>query len=84
MMPLDANTGFAEANGLQIEAAIDLTAATRPTFDRWRANANEHRDAVVGKLGEADWQRFIDACNVLEGLWDEGTFGYGLIAASKP
>ncbi|MEY2398609.1 MAG: hypothetical protein QOJ00_1783 [Actinomycetota bacterium] len=84
MMPIEAYTGFAEAQGLVVETATDLTAATRPTFDRWRANANEHRDVVIAKLGEDDRQRFIDACNVLEGLWDEGSFGYGLVAASKP
>ena len=84
MMAMDVYTGMAEREGLVLEAATDLTAATRPTFDRWRANAHEHRNVVVGKLDVDDWQRFIDACNVLEGLWDEGTFGYGLMAASKP
>jgi 27-O-demethylrifamycin SV methyltransferase len=87
MMPMSSYTDLAEKHRLVIEQATDLTAATHPTFDRWRANANEHRDEVIrrfGDVGEDDWRRFIDACNVLESLWDEGTFGYGLVAASKP
>lgn len=84
MLTMDTYTGLAAEQGLVTEVADDLTAATRPTFDRWRANAAEHKDVVVGKLGVDDWQRFVDACDVLEGLWDEGTFGYGLFAASKP
>ncbi len=29
-------------------------------------------------------QRFVDACDLLESLWDEGAFGYGLLAALRP
>ena len=64
-------------------AELDLTAATRPTFARWRENAERHRDEVVAPLGEDDWQRFVDSCDVLEGFWDDGTLGYGLVAASS-
>jgi 27-O-demethylrifamycin SV methyltransferase len=83
MEPLAVYAELAEANGLTVDLTEDLTAATRPTFERWRANARLHRDEVVGTLGEADWQRFIDACDVLEGFWDEGVFGYGILGAAK-
>ena len=62
-------------------SAISLTAATRPTFARWRENAARHRDTIVASIGEEDWQRFADSCDVLEGFWDDGTLGYGLPAA---
>jgi hypothetical protein len=75
---------LAASQGLVVQQTTDLTAATRLTFAHWRANAEEHRDAVVALLGEEDLQRFVEACDVLEGFWDDGTLGYGLISASKP
>lgn len=84
MEPLARYASLAEENGLRVEQQTDLTAATRPTFERWRGNAHANRDSVVELLGEEDWQRFVDSCDVLEGFWDDGTLGYGLLAAAKP
>jgi len=84
MEPMSVYESLATAQGLVVEQMTDLTAATRPTFAHWRANAQTHRDAVVALLGEEDLQRFVEACDVLEGFWDDGTLGYGLISASKP
>jgi 27-O-demethylrifamycin SV methyltransferase len=84
MEELSTYRALAEAAGLAVDVADDLTDASRPTFARWRENAEVHRDDVVGKLGADEWQKFVDACDVLEGLWDDGAFGYGLLAASKP
>jgi 27-O-demethylrifamycin SV methyltransferase len=84
MDQLEIYAELARTHGLVVEEAEDLTAATRPTFDRWRRKAEAHRGEVVGQLGETDWQRFVDSCAVLEGLWDDGTLGYGLLAAHRP
>jgi 27-O-demethylrifamycin SV methyltransferase len=84
MEELATYTRLAEESGLVVEVADDVTELARPTFARWRANADDHRQAVVADLGEDDWQRFVDACNVLEQFWDDGTFGYAVMAASKP
>lgn len=75
---------LATANGLVVDEETDLTADTRPTFGAWRDNAARYRDEVVALIGEQDWQRFADSCDVLQGFWDDGTLGYGLLAASKP
>jgi 27-O-demethylrifamycin SV methyltransferase len=83
MEPLTHYRQLAESQGLTVDQEVDLTGATRSTFEHWRDNALAHRDEVVGLLGEADWQRFVDSCEVLEGFWDDGTLGYGLLAASK-
>jgi len=75
---------LAQEHGLTVDAELDLTAATSPTFDRWRTNAEGHRDAVIERIGEVEWQGFVDALPVLEGFWEDGTLGYGLLAADKP
>ena len=84
MEQLSVYADLARANGLIVEQAVDLTAATRPTFARWRQNAQRHRDEVVLSLGQTGWNDFVESCSVLEGFWDDGTLGYGLLAASRP
>jgi len=81
MDPLDSYAELAAAQGLLVDQTVDLTAATRPTFDRWAKNAHDHRDQVIASIGEDDWRRFLDACGVLEGFWDDGTLGYALFSA---
>jgi 27-O-demethylrifamycin SV methyltransferase len=76
-------TGLAH-HGLRVDRIDDLTEATLPTFDRWRANAEEHRAAVVAAIGADGHEAFVRSCDILEGLWRDGTFGYGLLAARKP
>lgn len=70
--------------GLSVDAVVDLTEATRPTFEAWRRNADDHADTVIALIGEESWQKFVDSCDVLEGFWDDGTLGYGLVRATKP
>src|SRR5262249_20309269 len=52
MEPLDTYAAMFEASGLRVDHREDLTTLTRPTFDRWRANARDHRDEVVASLGD--------------------------------
>ena len=83
MEPIAEYRRLAAAHGLRVVQELDLTESTRPTFARWRANAEHHREKVVDLLGQHGWQRFVDACDVLESFWDEGTLGYALFAATK-
>jgi cyclopropane fatty-acyl-phospholipid synthase-like methyltransferase len=83
MEPISLYATLAQANGLVVDGQLDLTAATRPTFERWRENAISHREEVVASLGEDDWKCFVEACDVLAGFWDDGTLGYALLAASR-
>jgi len=84
MEPLSDYRTYAEAHGLIVDQLDDLTQETLPTFDRWRANAQAHRDGVVEAIGQDGWDAFVGSCDILEGLWRDGTLGYGLIAAHKP
>ena len=84
MEPLEYYADLARAAGLVVDQADDLTAATLPTFDRWRANAEQYADEVREALGEEGLEAFVRGTDILEACWQDGTFGYGLLAASKP
>lgn len=75
---------MAEDEGLMVDRQEDLTATTRPTFARWRTQADAHRAEVETQIGAESWQDFVDSCAVLEQMWDENVLGYGLLAAAKP
>ncbi|KQX73907.1 cyclopropane-fatty-acyl-phospholipid synthase family protein [Aeromicrobium sp. Root472D3] len=81
---LDGFGALARGHGLVVDRGDDLTAATLPTFDRWRANADAHHDAVVELIGTAGRDAFVRSCDILEAFWRDGTFGYGLVSATRP
>jgi len=83
METLDFYTTEAVANGLTVELCEDITAATRPTFDRWRQNAEANREEILSHLDEADLDKFFSSCSVLENFWDSGVLGYGVVVASR-
>jgi hypothetical protein len=35
-------------------------------------------------LGPDDYAAFVESTHVLESFWNDGTLGYGIIAAAKP
>lgn len=84
MEPLKEYARLARASGLEVEGQRDITAETRPTFQRWRENAERHRDRVTELFGATELAKFVESCDVLEGFWDDGTLGYGLFVAAKP
>ncbi|MEG9224974.1 methyltransferase domain-containing protein [Aeromicrobium sp. Sec7.5] len=81
---LDDYEQLAASNGLVVDRREDLTAATLPTFDRWRANADRNHDAVVDLIGVDGHSAFVRSCDILEAFWRDGTFGYGLVSATRP
>ena len=84
MEPLSYYTSQAESLGLVVDFAEDLTRATLPTFDRWRTNAANHRVEAQAALGAEGLAAFEQSTEILESLWLDGTFGYGLFSAFKP
>ena len=84
MEPLSFYAQGFESRGLELLDATDITRETYPTFAAWHANASEHRERVVGLIGEHRWQQFADACEVLARFWDEDILGYGIVAAARP
>jgi len=75
-------TEWAQAAGLDKVRTLDISGQTRPTFDRWRANAESNAGAVeklIGPQGLADFRR---ACDVLSRFWLDW-LGYGVVVADR-
>jgi 27-O-demethylrifamycin SV methyltransferase len=83
MDSFDQYAALMTTNGLTVDEPIDLSEPTRPTFDAWLANLERHREDVRGVLGDDDVEAFRRGCEILAGLWDEGTLGYGMVSATK-
>ncbi|HEY4376931.1 MAG TPA: class I SAM-dependent methyltransferase [Acidimicrobiales bacterium] len=79
MEPLEYYAATAERHGLEVDVMEDLTAQTLPTFDRWRANAEQHRAEATAAIGEEGVAAFERSTEILEAFWQDGTFGYGLL-----
>jgi 27-O-demethylrifamycin SV methyltransferase len=84
MQPLELYAENLEKAGLAVDVTADLSDPTLLTFDRWRANADRYSDEVTAALGGQGLDEFRRSCDILESLWRDGTFGYGLIAAQRP
>jgi 27-O-demethylrifamycin SV methyltransferase len=69
-------------NLIDVDVSLDLTEATRPTFDAWRKNAEVHEAAVVAQIGREGLDAFLGSCDILDGFWGDGTMGYGLVAGT--
>ena len=84
METLASYAEWLQSLGLEDVGVEDISAKTRPTFDRWQENADRYRDQVVGLIEERGWVEFRDSCEVLRRMWDDGVLGYGLAFAEKP
>lgn len=83
MEPLEDYASRLEALGMTVLEATDISAETLPTFAAWRANVDAHADTLTGLLGEQGVTDFVQATHVLEAFWNDGTLGYGILAATK-
>ena len=61
----------------------DITSETLPTFDRWQANLDEHRDRVVELIGADGVAECEESVHILRRFWLDGTLGYGLVSAVR-
>jgi 27-O-demethylrifamycin SV methyltransferase len=84
MESLERYAGWLRDAGLTVDRSEDISAETRPTFDRWRRNAHAHRAEVEALIGGDGWTQFAESCDYLEQFWDAGKLGYGLLVARKP
>jgi 27-O-demethylrifamycin SV methyltransferase len=82
MEPLDTYVSTFEDLGLTVTDSTDISAETLPTFAAWRSNVETHRTTVEELLGKRGVDDFVRATQILESFWQDGTLGYGILAAS--
>jgi cyclopropane fatty-acyl-phospholipid synthase-like methyltransferase len=84
MEPLEDYTSTLQELGMTVTNSSDITQSTLPTFAAWRANIATHEPALRDLIGPAGVEAFIEATNILESFWLDGTLGYGILAAVRP
>lgn len=84
MDSMEDYAALAESAGLVVDHQEDLTRQTLPTFQHWLANADAHEEICADTLGQEGLDDFRESSRILESLWRDGTFGYGLFAATRP
>ena len=83
MQPLESYTSTLEQLGMSVTDASDITEPTLPTFAAWRANIEAHASTLRDLIGSKGVADYVDATNILESFWFDGTLGYGILAAVK-
>lgn len=83
MERVDRYVEWARQQALTVDVRRDLTEETRPTFDRWRLNADRYESRVVSSVGRAYWEKFVESTWILERLWEEEILGYAILAGRK-
>lgn len=81
MLEMAAYARLAEQAGYEIAAQLDISAEVRPTFDRWRENADTYRSEVEPLIGSDALRQFRESAGILSRFWAEGWLGYGLLVA---
>ena len=61
--------------------AVDISRYTMQTMGRWRENALRYKASDASQKEYAE--RFQRGCEILEGFFRKGLFGYGLVRATK-
>ncbi|KRF20968.1 hypothetical protein ASG90_00685 [Nocardioides sp. Soil797] len=84
MEPLASYASTLEELGMTVLDATDISEETLGTFAAWRANVARHETTLLELLDAESVADFVRATEVLEAFWNDGTLGYGILAAVKP
>ena len=63
--------------------AVDVTAKVLPTMRCWRESALRHREGEADEASRQYLDDFVTGCDNLEGAYEEGLMGYGMLFARK-
>jgi 27-O-demethylrifamycin SV methyltransferase len=83
MEPLEDYASTLEGLGMEVTRREDITSLTQPTFAAWRENVAVHDEELQRLLGRDGVEAFVRGTHILEAFWEDGTLGYGIIAATK-
>ena len=80
---LAAYRQFAERAGLAVLEALDVSDKAFPTIGHWRHRIHDNAEQVRALIGDEGVEHFRASCSVLDALWKDEVFGYGLVVAGK-
>jgi len=80
---LDYYQGVFKNCGLEEIQQTDISEEVIPTIGHWRDNAQENRKTLLQHVQDKDVDDFIRSCDILEKLYRNGAWGYGLISGKK-
>ena len=83
MEPLEDYGSTLEQLGMSVTDSTDITEPTLPTFATWRASVDANEPALRDLIGQQAIEDFVEGTNILEAFWQDGTLGYGILAAEK-
>lgn len=72
-----------EASGFHLPRTRDVSARVQPTMGCWRENIWRHNKEVLNTLSPQKVQDFLAASFLLEDLFEQGIYGYGLVRATR-
>ena len=70
--------------GFQDIEVIDISDRAKPTLAAWKENVDLHLQRIHSLLSAEAIDDFLRACDILQGFFDRGLMGYGMIRATKP
>jgi 27-O-demethylrifamycin SV methyltransferase len=84
MQTLESHSAVLTSLGMDVIDCSDISDPTFPTFAKWRANVEANMENLNELLGAEGVHEFVESTHILESFWQDGTLGYGILAAVKP
>ena len=81
--PLDYYERVFNHCGLEDICVLDISKEVIQTLSYWRENAEQNRDILVQYVGDNGVDDFGRSCEILEKLYINGAWGYGMISGTK-
>ena len=70
-------------SGFKEVQTIDISNKVLSTLENWRVNISKNKSRISKTFTEGKISNFLSACDMLEALFMDGIFGYGMVRAVK-
>lgn len=70
-------------SGFKEVQTTDISNHVLPTLENWRTNISKNKNQILRTFTEEKIRDFLSACDLLEDLFMDGIFGYGMVKAIK-
>jgi 27-O-demethylrifamycin SV methyltransferase len=74
---------FTEAGYVDVKT-IDISKNVIPTLSYWKENLRNNENLIRESFSNLEYDEFLKSCDILENLYTNNRWGYGIIIGSKP